>query len=68
MSPAPEDELAELLRSACGGDARVERTADGLDVWVRPASGGVMFARMADAKSPVLAALLGAFQVRGNLG
>ena len=64
MSPAPEDELAALLRNACGGDADVELTDNGMDVWVKPASGGSIFARLADANSPVLAALLGVFQVR----
>lgn len=59
MSPAPEDEIAALLRSAYGGDADVEMTDNGLNFWVRPASGGSMHARLADANSPVLAALLG---------
>jgi hypothetical protein len=59
MSPRPEDEIAALLRSAYGGDAGVEMTDDGLNFWVRPASGGSMHARLADVNSPVLAALLG---------
>ena len=66
MMPSPEDEIAALLRSACGGDADVEMTDNGMNVWVRPASGGSVFARLADANSPVLAALLGVFQVRVN--
>ena len=66
MSPPPEDEIAALLRSACGGDAAVEITDNGMDVWVKPARGGSVFARLADANSPVLAALLGVFQVRGD--
>ena len=60
---SPEDELAELLRSASGGDADVELTDTGIDIWVRPASGGLVLARVADANSPILAALLGVFQV-----
>jgi hypothetical protein len=59
MSPPPEDEIAALLRSAYGGDADVEMTDNGLNFSVRPASGGSMHARLADANSPVLAALLG---------
>jgi hypothetical protein len=68
MSQAPEDEIAALLRSAYGGDADVEITDNGLNVWVRPAGGGSVHARLADANSPVLAALLGVFQARGNTG
>ena len=65
---SPEDELAELLRLASGGDADVELTDTGIDVWVRPARGGSVFARLADANSPILAALLGVFQLRGDAG
>lgn len=61
---SPEDELAGLLRAAYGGDADVEMTDTGMDVWVRPASGGWMLARVADMNSPVLAALLGVFHAR----
>lgn len=60
---SPEDELAELLRSASGGDADVELTDTGIEVWVRPASGGWVLARVAGMDSPVIAALLGVFQV-----
>ena len=61
-----EDKIAALLRSACGGDADVEITDNGMNIWVTPARGGSVFARLADANSPVLAALLGGFQVRVN--
>lgn len=61
ISPAPEDELAELLRAAYGGDANIETMDNGMDIWVRPTSGGWVLARVADVNSP---ALLGVFQVR----
>lgn len=60
MSPASEDELAALLRRAYG-DAEVEMTGDGMSIWVRPASGGIIHARITDLNSPVFAALLGVY-------
>lgn len=60
-SPVTADELAGILRSACGGDAEVEATDEGFDIWVKPASGGYVFARIHDLNSPVLAGLLGVY-------
>ena len=61
MSPASEDELAALLRSAYGGDADVEVTDNGVTIWVKPASGGSIHARITDLDSAVFAALLGVY-------
>ncbi len=68
MMPEPEDEIAALFRSAYGGDANVELGENGMNVWVQPASGGSVYARLEDANSPVLAALLGVYRVRSSTG
>jgi hypothetical protein len=63
MTPMPEDEIAALFRSAYGGDANVELRENGLNVWVQPANGGSIYARLEDADSLVLAALLGVYRM-----
>jgi hypothetical protein len=63
VKPTPEDEIAALFRSAYGGDANVELSEHGLNLWVQPADGGSVYARLEDVDSPVLAALLGVYRM-----
>lgn len=66
VKPMSEDQIAALFRSAYGGDANVELSENGMNVWVQPANGGSVYARLKDAYSPVLAALLGVYRTSGN--
>jgi hypothetical protein len=69
MKPAPEDEedvIAAFLRAAYGGDANVELTNDGMNIWVYPAKGGSLHAYLSGVDSPVLRALLSVHRATGN--
>jgi hypothetical protein len=63
--PHPEDALAAILADTYGGQAIVV-LGDDLRIGIHPANGGSIHAWLADANSPVLAALLGVYRTQGK--